>query len=153
MSTGSPGSEDYDKMAESEGGRLFFAGEATTCKYPATMHGAYISGLREAANISSTLERIQNTKAWEARGAAQKNTSTLSLEQKLATGQVLMKVSIVNWIVYEPCTCFLTTLVIIVLGLKMIVMDSWNTDHGGFLLGKILCKQSHNRLMLPSESL
>lgn len=40
-------------MAESVGdGRLFFAGEATTRRYPATMHGAFISGMREAANMA-----------------------------------------------------------------------------------------------------
>ena len=44
---GSLGGEDYDMMAESLMGRVFFAGEATTKKYPATMHGAFHTGLRE----------------------------------------------------------------------------------------------------------
>ena len=33
--------------------RLHFAGEATCRAHPATMHGAFLSGLREAAVISA----------------------------------------------------------------------------------------------------
>ena len=46
---------DYDALAESVGGVLFFGGEATCRKHPATMHGAALSGFREAANIASRL--------------------------------------------------------------------------------------------------
>ena len=43
--------EDYDEMAKPVG-NIHFAGEATTRQYPATMHGAFLSGLREAGRIS-----------------------------------------------------------------------------------------------------
>ncbi|KAJ6392381.1 hypothetical protein OIU77_026191 [Salix suchowensis] len=38
-------------------GRVFFAGEATNKQYPATMHGAFLSGMREAANILRVANR------------------------------------------------------------------------------------------------
>lgn len=42
---------DYDSMARPVG-TLFFAGEATNRRYPSTVHGAYLSGLRAAEEIS-----------------------------------------------------------------------------------------------------
>lgn len=51
VGVGSTGTEDYDIMAESIGDRLFFAGEGTTRKFPATMHGAFVSGLREVSQV------------------------------------------------------------------------------------------------------
>ena len=47
--------EDYDVLAEPVGAQLHFAGEATWRMHPATMHGAFLSGLREAARISDSL--------------------------------------------------------------------------------------------------
>jgi monoamine oxidase len=43
---------DIDALAEPIGGRLFFAGEATFRHHWAGAHGAYASGLREAARIA-----------------------------------------------------------------------------------------------------
>ncbi|CAI9096242.1 OLC1v1032338C1 [Oldenlandia corymbosa var. corymbosa] len=49
--------DDYDILAESIADRVFFAGEATNKQYPATMHGAFLSGMREAANILRVSKR------------------------------------------------------------------------------------------------
>ena len=43
--------DDYNALAEPIADRVFFAGEATNSRYPATVHGAYLSGLREAERI------------------------------------------------------------------------------------------------------
>lgn len=43
--------KDHEAMAQPEGQRLFFAGEHTHEKYRATVHGAYLSGIREADRI------------------------------------------------------------------------------------------------------
>lgn len=49
----SPGAtaDDYDALAKPVQNRLFFAGEATNSEYPATVHGAMLSGWREAERI------------------------------------------------------------------------------------------------------
>lgn len=44
---------DYEALSEPVGKALFFAGEATNRKYPATVHGAYLSGIREADRIAA----------------------------------------------------------------------------------------------------
>ncbi|ORY08827.1 flavin-containing amine oxidoreductase-domain containing protein [Clohesyomyces aquaticus] len=50
---------DYDVMARSHG-PLHFAGEATCGTHPATVHGAYLSGLRAAAEVvESMIGRIK----------------------------------------------------------------------------------------------
>lgn len=48
--------DDYDNMAKPISDRIFFAGEATHRQFPATTHGAYLSGVREAARIHSNWE-------------------------------------------------------------------------------------------------
>ncbi len=44
-------SSDRDLLAEPVNQRLFFAGEATSRDYPSTVHGAYLSGIREAKRL------------------------------------------------------------------------------------------------------
>ena len=46
--------EDYDLMAEPVG-NLHFAGEATCGTHPATVHGAYLSGMRAAAEVTDSI--------------------------------------------------------------------------------------------------
>ncbi|VXD20438.1 FAD-dependent oxidoreductase [Planktothrix paucivesiculata] len=43
--------KERDSLASPVNNMLFFAGEATSRQYPATVHGAYLSGLREAQRI------------------------------------------------------------------------------------------------------
>jgi monoamine oxidase len=43
--------EDSAALAAPVGARLFFAGEATSAEHPATVHGAYASGLRAAQEV------------------------------------------------------------------------------------------------------
>lgn len=50
LTTGST-PKDRDALAAPEGERIYFCGEATHRDYPATVHGAYLSGEREAKRI------------------------------------------------------------------------------------------------------
>jgi lysine-specific histone demethylase 1 len=46
---------DYDAIAtpiENKESGIFFGGEHTNRSYPATVHGAYLSGLREAGRVA-----------------------------------------------------------------------------------------------------
>ncbi|KAF9900560.1 hypothetical protein EC991_007183 [Linnemannia zychae] len=47
--------DDYDRLSRSVDGQLYFAGEATSRQYPATAHGAYLSGLKVAKEILDSL--------------------------------------------------------------------------------------------------
>ncbi len=44
--------EDFSTMATAINNKLFFAGEHTSKEYRGTVHGAYLSGIREADKIS-----------------------------------------------------------------------------------------------------
>ena len=59
VGVGALGAEDYTIIGESVGGRLFFAGEATNPRYPATMHGAFESGQRQVCVVKKIL-RMHN---------------------------------------------------------------------------------------------
>ena len=50
MSVGAK-AEYYDTMAQPIDSRVFFAGEATHRTYPGTVHGAYLSGIREVNRV------------------------------------------------------------------------------------------------------
>ena len=68
--------EDYDALAAPVGGRLFFAGEHTSRKQPASVTGAVLSGLREACRIDEAWQAARGRTSqeladeWEAHEAA-----------------------------------------------------------------------------------
>ncbi|KAG0197719.1 hypothetical protein BGX28_008777 [Mortierella sp. GBA30] len=60
--------EDYDMLAKPVEDQLFFAGEATSRHYPATAHGAYLSGLKAAKDILDMLIGPQVVQSEQAPG-------------------------------------------------------------------------------------
>jgi hypothetical protein len=54
VAAGNNGGE-YDELAKNVGNTLFFAGEACNRDYPATVPGAYLSGIRAAGQVQSLL--------------------------------------------------------------------------------------------------
>ncbi|KAJ3092199.1 hypothetical protein HK102_009853 [Quaeritorhiza haematococci] len=46
---------DYDTLAKTMSNKIFWAGEATCRQYPATVHGAMLSGMRTATAIADAL--------------------------------------------------------------------------------------------------
>ena len=47
--------KQYAELARPIGERIFFAGEATHDEYPATVHGAYLSGVRAAREVAASV--------------------------------------------------------------------------------------------------
>ncbi|BDA49228.1 Lysine-specific histone demethylase 1 homolog 1 [Coccomyxa sp. Obi] len=87
IAVGALGGEEYDILQQSVAARVFFAGEATTKKHPATMHGAFLSGLREAANISATLAKERAEAVAAAAAAARAAASTNGVAARRAPDQ------------------------------------------------------------------
>jgi len=50
-------SSDFERFEETVEGKLFFAGEHTTSDYRGTVHGAYLSGVREGEKLAEVLEK------------------------------------------------------------------------------------------------
>jgi monoamine oxidase len=57
--------QDYDMLAKDINGKLFFAGEATCRQHPATVLGAFLSGLKVAGNIDRIHTPIKKEKQYE----------------------------------------------------------------------------------------
>ncbi|KAB5551385.1 putative lysine-specific histone demethylase 1A [Coniochaeta sp. 2T2.1] len=73
--------DDYDNMARPVG-NLFFAGEHTSATHPATVHGAYLTGLRAASEV---FDRILGPIDIPLPLILPKDSSSSSLKRKAAT--------------------------------------------------------------------
>lgn len=74
---------DYDVMARPHG-PLHFAGEATCGTHPATVHGAYLSGLRVASEVAeSVLGPIQIPSPLVEKKVKQEHTPSMEAKRKL----------------------------------------------------------------------
>lgn len=84
--------DDYKRMAENVG-NLHFAGEATCGTHPATVHGAYLSGLRAASEIIESImgpieipdplvpEKTSNSQAHPLNGTTKPSAATSRQQQ------------------------------------------------------------------------
>jgi len=86
MPVGSIGGEDYDILGETVGGRVFFAGEATNRKFPATMHGAFYTGLWTAANLDAVFSERSAKKRREMEKQRDKMLEELASQNAAALG-------------------------------------------------------------------
>jgi predicted NAD/FAD-dependent oxidoreductase len=49
---------DVPALAAPSGLRLYLAGEATSVKYPSTVHGAYLSGVAVADSVAAAAQQL-----------------------------------------------------------------------------------------------
>jgi monoamine oxidase len=68
-----------DDLAEPINGRIFFAGEATHADYPSTVHGAFLSGEREAARVLTLFRDHLFLPVYDGSGSAIKNSMAASI--------------------------------------------------------------------------